>query len=173
MRKQLLALSLILVMLLGITAQASGPAMLPAAQPSLSFSGTTASCRIIVRGDRSSDTLSATAKLWTGKTCLKTWTIKGTGKIQTTKTATVSKGIQADRGLHCQRRQAAPEVCDKNLFVTTQRIVIFSPVVVKPHGMDYKLKGGIFYEKKTFIRNIVVSFCFLYGDISIRLCRWN
>lgn len=52
-------------------------------------------------------------------------------------------------------------------------IVIFSPVVVKPHGMDYKLKGGIFYEKKTFIRNIVVSFCFLYGDISIRLCRWN
>ena len=92
MRKQLLALSLILVMLLGITAQASGPAMLPAAQPSLSFSGTTASCRIIVRGDRSSDTLSATAKLWTGKTCLKTWTIKGTGKIQTTKTATVSKG---------------------------------------------------------------------------------
>ena len=87
MRKQLLALSLILVMLLGITAQASGPAMLPAAQPSLSFSGTTASCRIIVRGDRSSDTLSATAKLWTG-----TWTIKGTGKIQTTKTATVSKG---------------------------------------------------------------------------------
>ena len=29
MRKQLLALSLILVMLLGITAQASGPAMLP------------------------------------------------------------------------------------------------------------------------------------------------
>ena len=43
MRKQLLALSLILVMLLGITAQASGPAMLPAAQPSLSFSGTTAS----------------------------------------------------------------------------------------------------------------------------------
>lgn len=88
MRKQLLALSLILVMLLGITAQASGPAMLPAAQTSLSFSGTTASCRIIVRGDRSSDTLSATAKLWTGKT----WTIKGTGKIQTTKTATVSKG---------------------------------------------------------------------------------
>ena len=81
--------------------------------------------------------------------------------------------LQADRGLHCQRRQAAPEVCDKNLFVTTQRIVIFSPVVVKPHGMDYKLKGGIFYEKKTFIRNIVVSFCFLYGDISIRLCRWN
>ena len=58
MRKQLLALSLILVMLLGITAQASGPAMLPAAQTSLSFSGTTASCRIIVRGDRSSDTLS-------------------------------------------------------------------------------------------------------------------
>ena len=38
MRKQLLALSLILVMLLGITAQASGPAMLPAAQTSLSFS---------------------------------------------------------------------------------------------------------------------------------------
>ena len=80
MRKQLLALSLILVMLLGITAQASGPAMLPAAQPSLSFSGTTASCRIIVRGDRSSDTLSATAKLWTGKTCLKLGQSREPGK---------------------------------------------------------------------------------------------
>ena len=44
MRKQLLALSLVLVMLMGIAAQATGPIKAPNASPTLSFSGTTATC---------------------------------------------------------------------------------------------------------------------------------
>ncbi len=28
-------------------------------------------------------------------------------------------------------------------------------------------------KRKLLSRNIVVFFLFLYGDISIRLCRWN
>lgn len=39
MRKQFLALSLVLVMFLGIAAQASGPAKIPVATPKLSFKG--------------------------------------------------------------------------------------------------------------------------------------
>ena len=49
MRKQILALSLILVMLMGIAAQATGPMQAPAAAPKLSFSGTTATCSVIIR----------------------------------------------------------------------------------------------------------------------------
>lgn len=92
MRKQLLALSLILVMFLGIAAQASGPAKIPVATPKLSFNGTTAICTIYVRGDKSTDTVSATAKLWSGSTCLKTWAFSGKGSIREDRKATVSRG---------------------------------------------------------------------------------
>ena len=68
MRKQLLALSLILVMFLSIAAQAFGPAKMPVATLKLSFNGTTAICTIYVRGDKSTDTVSAAAKLRTGST---------------------------------------------------------------------------------------------------------
>ena len=93
MRKQILALSLILVMLMGIAAQATGPMQAPAAAPKLSFSGTTATCSVIIRsGASSTDKISVTAKLWNGRTCLKTWTASGTGRVSLSKTATVSKG---------------------------------------------------------------------------------
>ena len=91
MRKQILALSLILVMLMGIAAQATGPMQAPAAAPKLSFSGTTATCSVIIRsGASSTDKISV--KLWNGRTCLKTWTASGTGRVSLSKTATVSKG---------------------------------------------------------------------------------
>lgn len=92
MKKQLLALSLVLMVFFNLTAQAAGPVRVPSASPDLSFLGTTATCRIHVRADRSSDSISATAKLWSGNTCLKTWSMSGAGLIRTTKTATVSKG---------------------------------------------------------------------------------
>ena len=65
----------------------------PAAAPKLSFSGTTATCSVIIRsGASSTDKISVTAKLWNGRTCLKTWTASGTGRVSLSKTATVSKG---------------------------------------------------------------------------------
>ena len=92
MRKQLLALSLVLVMLMGIAAQATGPIKAPNASPTLSFSGTTATCTAFVRGNKSTDNVAATVKLWTGGTCLKTWSASGKYSFKIKKNATVSKG---------------------------------------------------------------------------------
>ena len=92
MKKRVMALTLVLVMLLGVTAQAAGPAKKPVASPSITFSGTTATCSVMVRGDKSTDKVVMTAKLWNGSTCLKTWTASGTQRANLNKTATVSKG---------------------------------------------------------------------------------
>lgn len=90
MRKKVLALTLLLVFTLGITAQAAQPR---AAQitPSLSFSGTTATCAVTVRGDKTTDSIAITAKLYQGGTLLKTWTKSGTGTVKLSETATVTK----------------------------------------------------------------------------------
>lgn len=91
MRKRVLALSLILALVLGMTAQAA-PAKMPRVGPTLSFSGTTATCAVSVIGDKASDTIAVTAKLWKGSTCLKTWTKSGTGRVSISNTVTVTKG---------------------------------------------------------------------------------
>lgn len=91
-KKRILAMSLVLVMLLCTVVQAAGPMKAPLATPTLSFSGTTATCTANVRGNNASDRLSVTMKLWNGNTCLKTWTASGTGNLRMSKTATVSKG---------------------------------------------------------------------------------
>lgn len=92
MKKQVLALSLVLMMLLGTVAQAAGPMKAPRAVPNLNFSGTTASCSATVSGNKATDTVNMTVKLWNGNTCLKTWTASGTRSVTLKKTATVSKG---------------------------------------------------------------------------------
>ena len=91
MRKRVFALFLILALVLGITAQAAETWVLRT-EPSISFSGTTATCKVTVRGDKASDAISLTAKLWQGNTCLKTWTASGTGLVTLSKPATVEKG---------------------------------------------------------------------------------
>ena len=92
MRKQLLALSLILVMFLGIAAQASDPMKAPIAKPALAFNGTTATCTAHVRGNSATDTVAATVKLWTGSICLRTWTARAKNFVTIEETATVSRG---------------------------------------------------------------------------------
>ena len=92
MKKQVLALVMVLVMLMGVAAQAAGPIEAPGVTPRLSFNGTTATCIAVVRGSKTSDTVKATVKLWTGSTCLRTWTASGTYSVRFSKTATVTKG---------------------------------------------------------------------------------
>lgn len=60
--------------------------------PSITFDGTTATCKVIARGENASDAVTVTAKLWQGNTCLKTWTASGTRNVTLSKTATVQKG---------------------------------------------------------------------------------
>ena len=49
MKKQVLALVMVLVMLMGVAAQATGPMRAPSVKPELSFQGTTALCSALVR----------------------------------------------------------------------------------------------------------------------------
>lgn len=85
-----LTLLLLLALMLPITAQAAP--RYPKVVPSISFSGTTATCKVTVRGDSTSDGISLTAKLWKGSECITTWTASGTGTLKFSKTKTVEKG---------------------------------------------------------------------------------
>lgn len=91
MWKKATALALVLMFVLGLTAQAA-PMRAPATTSRISFSGTTATCTVIVRGEKADDAISVTAKLWQGSTCLKTWTASGTQVVTLSKPATVEKG---------------------------------------------------------------------------------
>lgn len=90
--KRVAAMTLALIMLLAVMAQAAGPAKVPQARTSLTFSGTTANCSVNIRANNSNDAISATVKLWKGNTCLYTWNENGTGRISFQKTAPVSRG---------------------------------------------------------------------------------
>lgn len=91
MRKRILALCLILVFALGISAQAV-EILAVRTVPKITFDGTTATCTVNVRGDKTTDTISLTAKLYKGNTCVKIWTASGTGTVRLSKPATVEKG---------------------------------------------------------------------------------
>lgn len=111
MQKRILALFAVMVMLLGVTAQATGPAYLPRVTPSLTFSGKEATCKVIVRGDASTDAVSVTMKLWNGSRIIKTWTSKGVYFVSLEKKAAVISGrtysLTVDykiNGIECPRQ---------------------------------------------------------------------
>lgn len=85
-----LTLLLLLALMLPITAQAAPRSS--SAKPSLSFSGTTATCKVTVYGTGTKDSISLTAKLWKGSECIATWAASGTGRLDFSKTKTVEKG---------------------------------------------------------------------------------
>jgi hypothetical protein len=64
-----------LLFVLGITAHAASMAY--DANPSLSFSGTTAYCSVICRGDKTTDSISATLTLYQGSTEIDSWSNSG------------------------------------------------------------------------------------------------
>ena len=91
MLKRVLAFSMVLLLVFSITAQAAQTRAVQV-YPSLSFSGTTATCKATVIADHSGDRISVTVKLWKGAACLKTWTASGNGSVSIQKTATVTSG---------------------------------------------------------------------------------
>lgn len=92
MKNRVAALALVLIFILGISAQASGPLRQPLLYPGLTFSGTTATCKAEVYADNVSDQITVTMKLWHNGSLLKSWTKSGTMSVKMTKTATVAKG---------------------------------------------------------------------------------
>lgn len=90
MRKGAFLLAVLIVLSIPMTAFAASPRSL-SIMPALTFDGTTANCSVTIVGDRITDDLSATIKLWRGTTCLATWTTSGEGYIFWDDTATVTR----------------------------------------------------------------------------------
>lgn len=78
--KRLISIVLVVVMLMAIPATAfAAPSRVASATPSLSFSGTTANCKVTIR--ESGKAISATMSLWDGNTCLDSWSGNGTSLL--------------------------------------------------------------------------------------------
>lgn len=85
MRTRITVLALILVFLLGITAQASGPLRSPEFSPALSFSGSKAICSAYVDTNKHSDKVIVTMTLSRNGIALGSWTKSGDGVVSLTK----------------------------------------------------------------------------------------
>ena len=91
MKKRILILSIALMLLISIPVQAVA-APRAAGKPTLTFSGTTATCYVKVTGNNANDSVSAVMRLWDGDECIRTWSGSGTSYITLSKTATVTQG---------------------------------------------------------------------------------
>lgn len=85
MKSRICILTAVFLLVLSATAGAI-EARIPAPIPTLSFSGTTATCEVEIWAESPSDKISATVKLWDGGTCLKTWTDSDTGVLSFSET---------------------------------------------------------------------------------------
>lgn len=90
--KKVLSLVLLLAVVFSVSAQAAGPERIIRRDADISFSGTTATCTVDIRGNTTSDRITFVAKLWHGGTCLNTWTVSGTGRATLNKTQSVTRG---------------------------------------------------------------------------------
>lgn len=91
MKKCIVALSVVLMMMLSFPANAVD-FRLGIKLPSLTFEDKTATCKVLITTENSSDDISATITLWNGSSCIKTWNASDSGKLDFSQTATVVKG---------------------------------------------------------------------------------
>lgn len=94
MKRRNFALAVLMMLALSVTVCAAEAREITP-QPTLTFNGTTASCKVNIFADSSSYKISATVKLWDGTTCLKTWTDSDTGVLSFSKTH--SKDIKSGK----------------------------------------------------------------------------
>lgn len=91
MLKRVLTMALVLVLILGVSAQAA-EIMSLRVEPSISFAGTMATCKATIQGEKEKDKISVTMKLWKSGKCLNTWMANGTGKVSLAKPVAVVRG---------------------------------------------------------------------------------
>ncbi len=91
MWKRALALTLVLVLVLGVAAQAAEMRK-PSGNVGLSFNGTTAICTGEVRSTTSGDSISAVMKLWHRGRAIRTWPATGTTTVRFNESASVVSG---------------------------------------------------------------------------------
>ena len=86
MKKRSFCMSLILVMLLSVSAHAIQSRSITSV-PHLSFDGNNASCVIQIVGDKMTDEISATMELRCGSDLIASWNGSGSGILKMTKSA--------------------------------------------------------------------------------------
>lgn len=91
MYKRALGLLVVLVLVLGIAAQAA-EMRAPTTPISLTFNGTTAKCSAQVETDKMTDTISGFLVLTNGPRVIATWPVRGNGLVSVNKTASVESG---------------------------------------------------------------------------------
>ena len=80
MKKRILAMVSVLILMLTIPAYAV-QSRAPAVLPSLSFSGTKATCEVLVTADNYMDDIYLEIELWRGSVKIEDWTVSGEGFI--------------------------------------------------------------------------------------------
>ena len=91
MKRRFFLFVILLVLMLSFTAHAASMAYV--ANPSLSFSGTTAYCAVVCRGDKTTDTISATLTLYQGNTQIDSWSNSGTFRVPVSGNCSVVSGV--------------------------------------------------------------------------------
>lgn len=91
MKKRIVSLTLIVIMLLSISAQATAHRT-AIVSPILDFNGKTANCYVEVVADSATDKIEITASLWRGTVCLETWTKSGYEYLYLNETKSVTLG---------------------------------------------------------------------------------
>lgn len=90
MKRTVFAVLLLLALVFPVSAQAAQ--RYRRVSPNITFSSTTATCSVSVRGNSAKDSISLTAKLYQGNECIATWTDSGTGNLNFSKTKSVQSG---------------------------------------------------------------------------------
>ena len=91
MRKIALLLAVVLVLSAPLSAQAAMPRT--EIIPTLSFSGTTARCEVIVDADHTYDYVVVMLKLFHGNNLIAQWSEANAGSVDISETCTVTKGV--------------------------------------------------------------------------------
>ena len=91
MRQRICALAALVVLALAISVQAAEPRT-DDVRPSLSFTGRTANCSVICRGDGNDDTIDVTLTLYQGSTYVDSWSDSGIGRVTIRESCTVKSG---------------------------------------------------------------------------------
>lgn len=98
MKKTALFLALVLILSIPTTAYAAVPDEISPfvlrIYPQISFDGGTATCTVTIIGDKTTDSISLTLKLWQGESCIATWNASGTGYMQFSRSIDVLTGLQ-------------------------------------------------------------------------------
>ena len=90
MKKKVVILLVVLAMLMVLPAYAVTPRINDIV-PSISYSGTVATCSVSISGDKTTDAISATMELRQGSNVIDQWSGSGYGVLNMTETATVSR----------------------------------------------------------------------------------